>query len=109
MKTYYKLVRDKIPELIEKSGTKPVVKKIKKENFKYYLKIKLKEEVDEVLKTESVDDLKERIADIKQVIDYMLKEYDISRKDISKAQKIKNTKKGKYDKRKLLIVTEKYD
>ena len=94
MKTYYKLVRDKIPNLIKKDGKKTVTKNIKKTDFKYYLKIKLKEEVDEILKTESKTELIERIADVLEVIDYINHEYKISKLEIKKARKEKTAKKG---------------
>lgn len=109
MKTYYKLVRDNIPELIKKDGKKAIIKKIEKSDFKYYLKIKLKEEVDEILKTESKIELTQRIADVVEVINYLTKEYNINQSDINKAQKDKLHKKGKYNKRTLLIVTEDYE
>ena len=107
--TYYKLVRDNIPQLIKKEGKKAIIKKIEKSDFKYYLKIKLKEEVDEILKSESKSDLTERIADVIEVIDYLAEEYNINKSEITKAKKDKLTKKGKYDKRTLLIVTEDYE
>lgn len=106
IKAYYKLVRDKIPTLIKKSGKNVISKKIKKGDFKHYLKIKLKEEIDEILKTESKKEIIERIADIDEVLDYVAKEYNITPNDIKKEKKEKSTKKGKYNQREFLVLTE---
>lgn len=107
IKAYYKLTRDKIPSLIEKGGNiKAITKKISKRDFKHYLKVKLKEEIDEILKTNSKKEITERVADIEEVIDYLIKQYNVSQKDIKKAKSEKSAKKGRYDKRIFLVLTE---
>lgn len=106
IKAHYKLVRDKIPILIKKSGKRAITKKITKPEFKHYLKIKLKEEIDEILKTNSKSDITERIADILEVIEYLSREYRIKKPQISKIRKRKLQTKGKFDKRKFLVLTE---
>lgn len=64
MKIYNKLVRDKIPEVIEKSGKKCEVEIVSKEEHYLRLKEKLKEEVEEFLEAENIEEL----ADIYEVI-----------------------------------------
>ncbi|GAA0719801.1 nucleoside triphosphate pyrophosphohydrolase [Clostridium malenominatum] len=64
MKIYNKLVRDKIPEVIEKSGKKCEAEVVSKEEHYIRLKEKLKEEVDEFLEAENIEEL----ADIYEVI-----------------------------------------
>lgn len=65
IKEYHKLVRDKIPDIIEKSGKKPVVYKIEDEKLmKEMLVAKLKEEVEEYCVSMEAEEL----ADILEVI-----------------------------------------
>jgi predicted house-cleaning noncanonical NTP pyrophosphatase (MazG superfamily) len=47
--TYKKLVRDRIPEIIEASGRKPVVEVLGQEEYVRELRRKLQEEVQEYL------------------------------------------------------------
>lgn len=63
--SYEKLVRDKIPEIIEKKGKKPVVRVLDDEEYKKELLKKLVEEAQELL--ESSGDPSER-ADVEEVL-----------------------------------------
>ena len=47
MRTYNKLVRDKIPEIIEGNGEKPVTRILNDEEYLKELNTKLQEEVNE--------------------------------------------------------------
>lgn len=64
MKIYNKLVRDKIPQVIERSSKKCEVEIVSKEEHYLRLKEKLKEEVEEFLEAENIEEL----ADIYEVI-----------------------------------------
>lgn len=70
MKTiiYNKLVRDRIPEIIEKSGKTCVCEVLSHEHYIKKLNEKLVEEVKEYLESESVEEL----ADISEVIHSIL-------------------------------------
>lgn len=57
MKEYNKLVRDKIPEIIEKSGKKAITRTLTDEEFKEYLEKKLDEEVAEFHESKSMEEL----------------------------------------------------
>ena len=48
-KIYNKLVRDKIPEIIENDGEKPIVRVLNDNEYKKELEKKLKEEYEEFL------------------------------------------------------------
>lgn len=61
---YDKLVRDRIPEMIEQSGKKAVIRILDDKEFKVYLEKKLDEEVAEFHESKDVEEL----ADILQVI-----------------------------------------
>ena len=63
MKTYNKLVRDKIPEIMLASGVKPVTKTLNPEEYTLFLEKKLDEEVAEYHKDKNVEEL----ADILEV------------------------------------------
>lgn len=62
--TYNKLVRDRIPEIIEKSGKKAVIEILDDINYKQLLDEKLGEELREYLDSDSVEEL----ADLVEVI-----------------------------------------
>ena len=62
---YGKIVRDRIPEIIEKSGAKYDIEILTDEQALIYLEKKLQEELDEYYKNRSVEEL----ADIMEVIE----------------------------------------
>lgn len=67
-KIYNKLVRDKIPEIIENNGEIPIIRKLDDEEFKLELKRKLLEEYNEVVKAQTADELLEELADMLEII-----------------------------------------
>lgn len=67
-KKYDKLVRDKIPDIIRLKGGCPVIRKADEEEYWHKLKEKLKEEVHEFMEAEALDDRKEELADVLEVI-----------------------------------------
>ena len=64
MKTYNKLVRDKIPEIMLKSGAKPVTKILNQDEYTLCLEKKLDEEVLEYHQGKNLEEL----ADILEVV-----------------------------------------
>lgn len=67
-KIYNKLVRDKIPEIIENDGETPVVKVLNDNEYKKELEKKLKEEYEEVLLAKDKKERLEELADMLEVI-----------------------------------------
>jgi Uncharacterized conserved protein len=63
-KQYDKLVRDRIPEIITNQGNIPVTRKLTDHEYILYLNKKLKEEVDEYLEHNCIEEL----CDIAEVI-----------------------------------------
>ncbi len=70
MKVYNKLIRDKIPEIIKSTGKKYKTEVLDDVQYKQALDKKLKEELDEYL----TDDTVEELADLVEVI-YAVLEY----------------------------------
>lgn len=95
---YNKLVRDRIPEIIEKSGKKAIVQKLDDEAYKKFLDEKLVEELQEYLDNDSVDEL----ADLVEVIHSILKYKRIEITGFYGIQKKKAEERGAFEKRLLL-------
>ena len=96
--TYNKLVRDRIPEIIEKSGKKAVVEKLDDEDYKKFLNEKLSEELQEYLETDSADEL----ADLVEVVYSILKYKGIEITDFHGLRKKKAEERGAFENRLLL-------
>jgi predicted house-cleaning noncanonical NTP pyrophosphatase (MazG superfamily) len=83
--TYNKLVRDKIPEIIKKSGYKPIIYIADDEEYIKRLYDKLIEEIEEFKENPSPEEL----ADILEVCDAIMVYFGISSDDV---KEIKNKK-----------------
>lgn len=105
--TYYdKLVRDKIPEKIEKNGEIAITRTLNDDEFKLYLEKKLLEEVKEVIDGSKENKLEE-LADLYEVIIIYARIYKINLEDIINQAKEKNNLRGSFNKKILLIETKK--
>lgn len=102
MNQYQKLIRDKIPDIINSCNKKCQVKKLSNAEYKEALKSKLIEELQEILLANK-DNLIEEIADVYEVIDTLIKVYKLNKKEIIKAQKNKQKLRGKFQKKYLLL------
>jgi predicted house-cleaning noncanonical NTP pyrophosphatase (MazG superfamily) len=98
MKRYEKLVRDRIPEIIESAGKTAVWRELSDEEFRLALKAKALEEAQELMEA-SDDALLSELADLSEVIDGILGAYDLSRKDLKKARRRKNKERGGFSRR----------
>lgn len=94
IKVYNKLVRDKIPEMIENDGKKVEFSKIiDQDYFEEMLLKKLKEEVNEYLDSKNPEEL----ADILEVIHSLAtKVHNLSMNDIEKIRIKKGNMRGKF-------------
>jgi predicted house-cleaning noncanonical NTP pyrophosphatase (MazG superfamily) len=68
MPTYNKLVRDKIPHIIEKNGKRCNVVALDAYEYREQLEIKLREELEEYLAASDADHSLEELADLVEVI-----------------------------------------
>lgn len=102
---FKKLVRDKMPESIEKRGEIVTHLKINGDQLVRALKTKLLEEAIEVFDTQSSSDTQEELADVLEVIHAISKHLNISMKSIEETRKQKRDKRGGFDQGVVLVKT----
>ena len=100
---YKKAIRDKIPEIIEKSGQKCNVKTLSDEEFLIELDKKLGEELQEYYESKSVDEL----ADIVEVVQKIATLRGTSLEEFERIRLEKVDKRGGFEKNLFLIDTNK--
>ena len=95
---YEKLVRDKIPEIIEKSGKQCEIEILSDEKYLEMIDKKLDEELAEYHKDKNIEEL----ADLLEVIYAATKARGYSIEDLEKVRVEKTEKRGGFDKKILL-------
>lgn len=101
--TYNKLVRDKIPEIIEASGKKCETQVLNDDAYLEMLDRKLGEELKEYQENHEVEEL----ADILEVIYALAQARSVSKEQLEEIRKAKADKRGAFEKKILLkSVTE---
>lgn len=93
MKIYDKLVRDRIPEIIEASGNKCEVEVVSNEIALEYLYKKLNEEVNELLEDNNLDE----IADVIEVLFAIGSKYGYSEEDVLNRRNEKKDARGGFE------------
>lgn len=101
-----KLWRDKAIEQLESKGSCIHWRKLSIKEFQAELKGKLQEEVDEVLKASSDDELIEELADVIEVVESLAKANGFSMSDITVVKDIKKQKRGGFSGRKYVEIAE---
>ena len=101
MKTieYNKLIRDRIPEIIEKDGKTAIVEKAQGGELLRLLNEKLSEELAEYKESESIEEL----ADLVEVVYGILNHKEISIEEFEKIRHEKNEKRGGFKEGLVLI------
>lgn len=95
---YKKLVRDKIPEIIENNGDACETRILDEEEFQIELKKKLVEEAKEVLNC-SKEKLIDELADVLEIVNNLASVNQLKMEDVEKEMKIKREKRGGFDKK----------
>lgn len=95
---YNKLVRDKIPEIIEQKGGKCTIRIADEKEYWEKLKWKLREEMDEFLEAQN----EEELADLLEVIDAIIECKKFDRKNIELIKGKKAQERGRFEKRVIL-------
>lgn len=96
---YNKLIRDRIPEIIEKAGKQAVVEKAKGDELLKLLNIKLEEELNEYKESESIEEL----ADLIEVVYGILNHKGVPIEEFEKIRQEKNEKRGAFNEGLVLI------
>jgi len=96
-KTYNKLVRDKIPEIIVKNGGFPKITTLDDVEYPIKLKEKLIEEAKELLAEK--EDVLNELADVLELVISIGKNHGIRYSKIEEKQKSKNTERGGFKKK----------
>lgn len=99
---YQKLVRDKIPEMIQAQGETPVYRVLGAEEYSRCLKDKLSEEVAEFLRDQTAEEL----ADILEVVYALGEDLGHSPEELEKIRREKAKKRGAFRDKVFLIGKE---
>ena len=95
---YDKLIRDKIPEIIEQSGKKCIVEVMDNDTYIEYLDQKLNEELAEYQQDKSIEEL----ADLLEVMYAVVTARGYSIEELERIRLEKAEKRGSFEKRLLL-------
>ena len=98
-KVYNKLVRDRIPEIIEASGKTCLTATLSDEAYIHMLDQKLNEELEEYQESKSMEEL----ADLMEVIAAVAKARGCSWEQLMRIRNQKRTKRGGFEKKILLM------
>lgn len=98
MKRYNKLVRDRIPEIIELDGKKCTYETLSDENYMGLLDQKLSEELSEYQESKSLEEL----ADLLEVIQAVVKARGWALEELEQVRAAKAAKRGGFEKKILL-------
>lgn len=104
-KKYYKLVRDKIPEIIENDGEIPFVRVLDDKEFKFELERKLFEEYNEVLEASSSEERLEELADMLEIISALSSLENSNLETLISIMEEKRMKRGGFSKKLFLEKT----
>lgn len=105
-KEFGKLVRDRIPEIIEGKGEKTFTKTLEGEEYVSALKEKLIEEAKEVQGTKDRPEVLEELADLLEVAMALMQVHRISLMEVEGVRRKKRQEKGGFDKKIYLEATE---
>ena len=95
---YNKLVRDRIPEIIQAAGKRCIVEVLSDQEYLYFLDQKLNEELAEYQESKSLEEL----ADLLEVMRAVVKARGWSWEELERLYTDKAEKRGTFDKRLLL-------
>ncbi len=97
-KVFNKLVRDKIPQIIENQGNTCEFKVLKDEEMNHYLSLKLIEECTEVVEAKTQESKKiEELADVLEVIKTMCSYMGVKFEEIEEKCKLKRKSRGGFE------------
>lgn len=103
--SYNKLIRDRIPEVIEQDGKNYKVESLALVEYEQALLEKLVEEAEEARRADEAH-ITSELADVLEVIDALLVLKHLSRQTLRTEQRRRRSERGGYEKRLKLLWTE---
>lgn len=103
---YNKLVRDKIPQIIEAKGKKAEVNVLEEDEYKKMLDSKFQEELDEYIAAVDEDQVEE-LADLVELVYAILENKGVSVEEFEKVRLTKKEMRGGFKERLFLVSVEK--
>lgn len=94
-----KLVRDRIPEIIRKSGRTPLVRTLVEQGYRRALHDKLLEEAAELRQAQNRDEAVDELADILEVLTALAATYELTLDTITEAARSKRAERGGFEMR----------
>lgn len=106
MPTYNKLVRDRIPEIIERSGKKYTTRVLDQTEYIKELKKKSFEELEEYTNAENDEEALEEIADLLEIIHALAETHGALIEKVEELRKQKAEERGGFKEKIFLIEVE---
>lgn len=106
MPTYNKLVRDRIPEVIERTGKSFTTKILSQEEYIKELKKKSYEELEEYMSAETNEEALEELADLLEILHAFAAVHGSSIDKVEEIRKMKVEKRGGFQERIFLVDVE---
>ncbi|MFS0638170.1 nucleoside triphosphate pyrophosphohydrolase [Mesobacillus foraminis] len=106
MPIHNKLVRDRIPEIIESTGKIFYTKIMDRDEYISELRKKAYEELDEYMNTNNKEDAVEELADLLEIIHSLAESHDSSFEEVETVRQRKAEKRGGFKERIFLIEVE---
>ncbi|MBM7602802.1 putative house-cleaning noncanonical NTP pyrophosphatase (MazG superfamily) [Metabacillus crassostreae] len=106
MPTYNKLVRDKIPAIIDQTGKKYEVRKLNNDEYIIELKKKAYEELTEFVEAKDRESSLEELAELLEVINAVAVYHGSTLEEINSIRQQKEEKRGSFGEKVFLINVE---
>ncbi|XKE94429.1 nucleoside triphosphate pyrophosphohydrolase [Metaplanococcus flavidus] len=106
MPTYNKLVRDNIPQVIEKTNKQFSTRVLSKEEYMIEVKKKMNEELEEYQEATTNEEAVEELADILELIHAAAKIHGATIEQLEEVRRAKAEKRGGFEKRIFLLEVE---
>ncbi|QOR67977.1 nucleoside triphosphate pyrophosphohydrolase [Cytobacillus suaedae] len=103
MPTYNKLVRDLIPKIIEKTGSKPITQILSDEDYITELKKKSYEELEEYMNTTNKEEAVEELADVLEILHALAEAHGSSINEVEKIREKKAADRGGFKDKVFLV------
>ena len=105
LKDWHKLVRDRIPEIIERDGRDYEIATMSEEEYRKALRAKLIEEAEEASEADP-ENLLIELADVYEIMDAIMAVYGIRREHVLARQEQRRVERGGFEKRIVLLWTD---